>query len=203
MIRVHFVGDGPRDGATVPYLVENILRVEIEPKAQNWRDIHLQLGKGYARKLRFSVLRAIDDRAAGLVAVVDRDKSKARSRLRELQEERDDHRKSRPSFPTALGEAAPHGEAWLLADHNAIREALRLANEVEIPSVHRTRDPKSVVESLIQQSGYRGEKITTALTDIARLVNHQRCVHGDETGFAYLVEDVCREFRDFNRNTGG
>ncbi len=168
MIRVHFVGDGPRDGATVPYLVANILRVEIEPKAQNWKDIHLRSGKGYPKKLRFSVLRAIDDRAAGLVAVVDRDKSEARSRLRELQEERDDHRKTRPSFPTALGEAAPHGEAWLLADHNAIRRRWGSTMRWKFQVFTGRKDPKSVIESLIQQSGYRGEKITTALTDIAR-----------------------------------
>jgi hypothetical protein len=114
MIRIHFVADGPRDGVTVPHLVENILGVQIEPKTHNWRDIRLQSGKGYQRRLRFSILRAIDDDASGLVAVVDRDKSAPRVKLRELQAERESYRIERATFPTALGEAAPHGEAWLL-----------------------------------------------------------------------------------------
>ena len=138
--------------------------------------------------------RAIDDEAAGLVAVVDRDKSEARSRLRELQNERDDHRSKFPPFPTALGEAAPHGEAWLLADENAVREALSLKSELAIPSVSKTKDPKGVLDGLIQQSARRGEPVTPILTEIARLVDERRCVHRDETGFAAFAEDVRHEF---------
>jgi hypothetical protein len=193
MIRMHFVGDGPRDEATLPCLVENILGIEIEAKAHSWKSLHLRSGKGFQKKLRFSVSRALDDDAAGLVAVVDRDKSEARSRLRELQQERNDHRSKLPPFPTSLGEAAPHGEAWLLADENAVREALSLKMEVAIPSVSKTKDPKGMLERLIQQSARRGESVTPILTEITRLVDEQRCVHRDETGFAYFAEDVRRE----------
>ena len=194
MIKVYFVGDGPRDEATLPYLVESILGIKIEPRAHSWKSLHLRSGKGFQKKLRFSVTRAIDDDAAGVVAVVDRDKSEARSRLRELQQERDDHRSKFPPFPTALGEAAPHGEAWLLADENAVREALSLKTDVPIPNISKTRNPKGALEGLIQHSTRRGEPVTPILTEIARLVDERRCVHPDRTGFAYFAADVRREF---------
>jgi hypothetical protein len=197
MICVHIVGDGARDAATVPHLVANILGIEIESKPHNWKDIHLRSVTGYSKRLRFFMRQAIDKNADGLVAVVDRDKSEARSRLRELQEARDDHRKANPRFPTALGEAAPHGEAWLLADQTAIREVLGLGGDETIPNVRHENNPKAVLDSLISRYRTDAARISEILTEIARLVDHRRCLHGDRTGFTYLVEDVNREFGHF------
>jgi hypothetical protein len=194
---IHFVGDGERDAATIPHLVQNILGVEVEPKSYKWRDLHLRSGKGYAKRLRFAVLRAIDDGAAGLVAVVDRDNAPARSRLRELQQDREDHRANGPAFPTALGEAGPHGEAWLLDDPYAIREALELDEDVLIPNVRKSDSPKSSLDALIDGSRRREEKRITILAEIAQRVRLSRCTHHTETGFGALVEDVRREFAVF------
>jgi hypothetical protein len=97
------------------------------------------------------------------------------------------------SFPTALGEAVPHGEAWLLDDPAAIRAALDLGDEVDIPHVRRTRDPKAVVNGLIEQSRHRRENVLDVFADIARLVDHRRCSFPDDTGFTALVEDVRQE----------
>ena len=56
----------------------------------------------------------------------------------ELREARERDRMERPPFPTAFGEADPHGEAWLLDDPTAIRDALELDPEVEIPTLSKT-----------------------------------------------------------------
>src|SRR5208337_5149949 len=151
MMLILFVGDGERDAATIPHLVMRILDVELASTSRNWAHLH-GAGKGYQKKVRFAVLQAIDEGAVGLVAVVDRDRAPQRGRLRELREARDRDRMERPSFPTAFGEASPHGEAWLLDDPTAIRDALGLDPKVEIPTVLRTRNPKLVVNEIIKNS---------------------------------------------------
>ena len=124
MSLILFVGDGVRNAATVPPIVKRILNTEFSSLTRNWAHLH-GAGKGYQKKVRFAVLQALDAGAKGLIAVVDRDRAQ-RDRLKRLREARDDDRMQKPPFPTAFGEANPHGEAWLLDDPQAIREALRL-----------------------------------------------------------------------------
>jgi hypothetical protein len=192
MISLLLIGDGPRDEATVPHMVENILNTPVQAEFQRWAHLHGS-GKGYEKKLRFAVLQAKDALAAGLVAVVDQDNAKGGSRLKALRGARDDDRTVHPPFPTALGEAIPHGEAWLLDDPPAIRQVLELEDHVPIPTVRKAREPKDVLNQLIRMSRYHEENRIELLEQIAPLVDVSRCQHGNETGFADFVKEVRQE----------
>src|SRR5213593_4826031 len=109
MIDFLFVMDGPRDHATVPYLVGRLLGVNVRPVTTPWARLRQQAGvSGYRRQLRFAIKQARDARAVALIATVDNDKHPRCQKLKELLKARDDDRASSPAFPTALGEAAPH-----------------------------------------------------------------------------------------------
>jgi hypothetical protein len=192
MIPIFFVGDGRRDAATIPPIVSRILNADLRPMTRAWARLN-RGGGGYPKKVQFAARQARDAGAAGLIAVVDRDRDPKREKLRRLQAGRDTDRMKAPPFPTALGEADPHGEAWLLDDPQAIREALGLDQGVEIPTVRKARNPKAALNELIDSSSHSFESPTHALGEIARLVDHSRCVHASETGFGEFVEDVRSE----------
>ena len=202
MIRVHIVGDGDRDGATVPPLVSNLLGVEVEgaffpwnsPPESKGRKLRMNTKGGYAKKIAFAIERARKDRAAGVVAVVDRDVEPARERLRELRAGRDEDRRSNPPIPTAIGEAVPHGEAWLLNDRVAVRDSLYLEDR-DIDAIDES-DPKSSLDALIDASSRREEWRMDVLRDIAARVDRSRCPNASRTGFALLADEVRHEFRD-------
>ena len=194
MIRIFFVVDGPRDTATLPHIVKTILATEIEPVVRDWHDIRLNRGGGFPKKLLFAMMQARNEHdVVGLVAVVDQDKFPARSLLRELHDARKADRAKNAPLPTAVGEAAPHGEAWLLDDPHAIRVALKLDAGVEIVSIRKTKSPKEVVNNLIDLSEHVNEKRMDLLTEIAKQVNTSRCNHTKETGFAAFVDEVHTE----------
>ncbi len=193
MIRLLFVGDGPRDGMTVPRLVESILGVSVQEEVKHWKDLHLSAGKGLSRKLLFALRQAKDRKLAGLVATVDTDNDRARERLKELRDARAQERSRLPPFPTVLGQADPHGEAWLLDDPAAVRQAFGLPGDAPIKSVRRTKSPKEKLEVLKRQSARADDPILEILADIARQVQPSRCIHAKETGFAELVEETNRE----------
>jgi hypothetical protein len=187
------VGDGPRDGAAVPRLVEGVLSRPINHEFTAWREIRLS-GKGYGRKLLYLIRRARDHSADGVVATVDADKDPSRTKLRTLQAARDDDRQSNPPLPIALKEAVPHLEAWLLDDAEAVREVLQLPNTESIPNVARTKDPKQALNDLIDASS-EVDDLLTALSEIARRVQRLRCVHAKATGFDSFCDDLRAEFR--------
>jgi hypothetical protein len=192
MIRIRFVGDGKTEARTLPQLVAKILDVEVQPASTEvWRNI--RVGKGYAGKLAFVMRQASDAGDQGVVAVVDRDREPKGDRLRTLRDARVAYRAKHPLHPTAVGEADPHGEAWLLDDPIAIREALQLDARIEVLTVRRTKDPKDVVNSLIRGSKYRHDDVLDVLTDIASRVDSVRCYHMGETGFGDWVDDVRSE----------
>jgi len=164
-----------------------------EGDRRKWKDI--RVGKGFGRKLLFAVRRAKDRDLAGIVATVDTDRDRDQRRLRELREARTLDRSKSPAFPTALGQANPHGEAWLLDDPVAVRQALNLADTAVIVNVRRTKNPKAELESLKKASNRTEHEILDILADIARKVQHARCVHAKETGFHALVEEVLGELR--------
>jgi hypothetical protein len=190
-MRLLFVGDGERDAATVPHLVETILGIRVERATLPWARLN-GAGRGYRKKVQFAVRQAIDAEADRLVAVVDRDKEAAGVRLGEMRQARDADRMKRPSYPTACGEANPHGEAWLLDDPVAVRDALGLANEVKVTPVHKTKDPKAVLNDLIRSSR-KTDPITHILGDIAKCVDPSRCAHRDETGLEDFMAEVQSE----------
>src|SRR5258708_8059197 len=192
MIHLHFVGDGPRDEAMMPRLIERILKVDVHADFREWKSIHLH-GKGYGKKLAFAIRVARDAAADGLVATVDADKAPQRERLRELQSARDDDRSKAPSFPTALGEAVPQAESWLLDDPVAVRQVMRLRLESTVPTIRQTKSPKQTLEDLRTQGENEVDDVLTLLAAIAREVQPSRCQHAKETGFNRFVADVQRE----------
>lgn len=188
MIHLLIVGDGERDARTVPRLIERILEEEIRNDWLPWARLHRG---NYRRKVLFATRQARDAKADGLVAIVDADKTKNHERLKEMKKAREDDRQSLPPFPTALGEAIPHGESWLIDDPVAVRQALKLT--IEVPNYRDCNYPKDDLQKLIQASIRAGEELLDLLEDIARQVDGSRCVHDKESGFHGFREEVVAE----------
>ncbi|MAE72315.1 MAG: hypothetical protein CME06_17835 [Gemmatimonadetes bacterium] len=148
-------------------------------------------GRGYARKLLFAILQAIDADLEGVVAVVDADRAKPAKRLAELRKGRDRHRERSTPFPTAVGVADPHGEAWLLDDRQAIRSVLGLPESARIPTVVQARrDAKGALQAVIDESERAGDRVMELIGNVAAQVDPRRCVHADRTGFGPFAKDV-------------
>jgi hypothetical protein len=84
MIRLLFVGDGERDAATNPHLVSTIIGAPVAPATTGWPRLS-RAGSGYDRKLLFAIRTARHTGLDGVVATVDRDKSRRWDRLRDCQ----------------------------------------------------------------------------------------------------------------------
>src|ERR1700722_10517004 len=108
-MKLLFVGDGPRDKAVLPALIENLLdvndgSVRAGSVFRQWREIELyEGGAGYRRRMQFAIDQARSERMQGLVCAVDCDKAHARERLKELNNARDADRTKNTSLPTAIG----------------------------------------------------------------------------------------------------
>jgi len=191
MIRLLFVGDGERDAAMNPPLVEVLTGSEVEATTRAWA--RLNVGKGYERKLRFAIRQARDEGLEGVVATVDQDKSSGQERLRELKAGRTTDREIAPPLPAALGCANPHAEAWLLDDVVAVRAVLKLDTDTVIPSLRKTKSPKDTLTGLITQSRRADVSVRQVLAEIAQGLDPARCAHKDETGFAAFAQDVDEE----------
>jgi hypothetical protein len=204
MIRVLFVVDGPRDHHIVPPLVIELLRAEIDPETRVWTKLHLRGERvpkpfrGYAHKLRYALTLARTRGLAAVVATVDTDRGAPRERLRKLREGRERDRQKHPPLPAALGEANPHAEVWLLDDATAVREALGLAPETNVPAVKYVEIPKEALDQLVAQSTNADQPSSTRdtpelLRSIAGRVQRDRCPHAKQTGFHAFAEDVRTE----------
>jgi hypothetical protein len=112
--------------------------------------------------------------------------------LRELREARDEDRVTSAPLPTALGEAIPHLEAWLLDDPVAVREGLGLDASADILTARKTKHPKTEINSLVKKSSH-DRSLLDHLSEIARRCNPDRCRHASETGFKSSVDDVKTE----------
>lgn len=197
-MHVLFVGDGERDAVTVPPLVEKILGVGCGETSIRWARLHgtrrgREPSRGYEAKLNFAIRQAKDQRADGLVATIDRDRDERNERIASLEIARESLRASAHYVPTAIGQAIPHGEAWLLDDPSAVREAMKLMSDQSIPSVNRTKNPKSELERVLSESPRRHEKPLHVWADIASLIDITRLQHARDTGFAVFADDVRRE----------
>ena len=186
-MKLLLVGDGERDGATVPPLIEKVLGQEPEVELKPWSRLHG--AKGYAKKVLFAALQARDENADGLVAVVDRDREPKRKRLQQMVEGRD-KANAKLAMPIALGEADPHGEAWLVDDAQAVREALDLPSDTQIPPVTKIPDPKGFLQEFINEGAHSEAPILEVLEAVARKVDLERCRHTKETGFQQLADDL-------------
>ncbi len=192
MIRLLFVGDGKRDAATVPRLVEQILGTSVQEDTRVWARLH-GAGRGYEAKLLYALRQARDQNVGGVVATLDSDEDKPRRRLRRLKDAREADRERSPPIPTALGEAVPHGEAWLLDDPVAVREGMRLPGDTEVPGVRSTKNPKSALTRLMALSPRENDETLLVWADVARRVDPARCTHSKKTGFHTFVEEVRSE----------
>ena len=194
MIHLLFVGDGERDAVTVPRLVERILDTSVSEDARAWARLH-GAGKGYAHKLRYALRQARDIEAEGLVATVDADAEKRGVRLRKMKQarKRDRDRANAPVLPTALGEAVPHGEAWLLDDPVAVRRVLSLPEDERIPTTKRAKNPKKALHDLLAQSERAEDRPVDVWAEIAREVDPARCKHARATGFGPFINEVHEE----------
>jgi hypothetical protein len=125
---------------------------------------------------------------------VDTDKDPRRRKLGELKKARKEDRASSPPFPLALGEANPHGEAWLLDDRSAVAEVLAMKAD-DVPNVRKVKSPKEILHALWKQSERSEDSIMDLLAEIAARVDPDRCVHANETGFRGLMREVHKELR--------
>jgi hypothetical protein len=193
-IRLMLAADGDRDDASIPPIIERVLGSQVEVTTLPWKSKRLNnAGHGYVRKLKFMIRVARDERADGLIAVIDCDNHKKQERLREMAAAREEERNRPNSVPTALGEANPHVDAWLLDSPQAIRQALGLPNNAEIVNVLRSRYPKDSLDELIRGSASADDLPWNSLRAIAQLVDPDRCVHSKETGLRAFVEEIKTE----------
>lgn len=195
MIRLLFVGDGPRDEAMTPVLVRRLLRGEAQSHDDGfraWARINA-VGKGYDRKLMFALRQARDGDYHGVVATIDRDASRGRERFKSLVAARARDREMRPALPTALGCADPHAEAWLLDDPVAVREVLALPGAREIPNVAREADPKQALCELQALSARADDAPARICGEIAACLEISRCAHRRATGLEAFARDLEEE----------
>ena len=202
MVHLFFVGDGERDAVTVPAIVKRLLAIAFRPTCARWARLH-RAGRGYGRKLLYSLRQARDRKADGVVATVDADSEKKGRRLRVLRDARESDRSRFPAFPTAIGEAVPHGESWLLDDPVAVRKAMNLPADAEIPTVQHSSDPKETLHQLLRNSPRAEERPLQVWADIAGQLDASRCRHRKATGFQGFVADVRRELGSFAKTDPG
>lgn len=186
------IGDGPRDQVALPVLICRILDANTATRYDDWHRVRVYHQKGtiYARKLKYLTRRARADGFIALAIVVDTDKAPPRDRLRDLRRGREEDRQGNPPFPTALGEANPHFDVWLLDDTVAVREALQLAADFHVPNAAKAAYPKDALSELIQHSQMTSLPVSEIVGEIARHLVPERCVHRKETGFFTFIKDV-------------
>jgi hypothetical protein len=199
MIDVFFVLDGPRDHVSVPPLVSRILGLKIRPQTTHWKRLR-QKGNasGLSRQLLYAIREAQDAKTSSLVVVVDRDNSSKREKLKELIAARD----RSPEFPVALGQADPHGEAWLLDDPVAVTRGLGLGTDVEIPNIRDVESPKDTIEVLRENSEFSDKTILEVLEAIVNHVDPARYRHAKETGYEAFEKDVRHQLKSVAAGCG-
>jgi hypothetical protein len=195
-MQIYFIGDGERDEVVLPALARLACGDLEVAKFSPWKLIKLPSSKGggYQRKLEFAIRQARDAGWNGVVAAVDRDREPPRERLKKLEDARDNDRRnvSRVQIPVGIGEANPHGEAWLLDDEKAVRDVLQIPGTVSLPAVTKC-DPKATLHSLSTE-----HQPTTPAFDLLRLIANKvipgRCNHANVTGLKEFLDDLHAEF---------
>ncbi|MBT3218228.1 MAG: hypothetical protein HN348_04000 [Proteobacteria bacterium] len=191
MTKVLLIVDGERDVWMLPAIVATHLGRPIKPKVLTWKSPELRIrGTGFGRKLKLAIRIAEDEENNGLIAFVDHDRSK-RPRRVELNKARQESRdQGYGKGPIAIGEAIPHGEAWLLDAHTAVQTVLGLGADAKIPDVKK--DAKQPLDSLLRThwEGTRQE----AFEQIAQLVDVAKTRRSKDTGLKPFIDDLIREF---------
>jgi hypothetical protein len=190
MIPVLLAGDGERDRIMIPPLLESLFGVRVDlVEFRAWSKIELsrkqRTNKGYEAKLISLVQSALIRNPKPLVvATVDTDSDKLGEKRRRLEATLASEEIVRQQQVIVIvGEANPHAEAWLLADPQAIREALDLDQDCSIPTIRASKYPKDDLDALCDQSRYHKEPLDYWLTRVARCVRGNRCTAKNQTGF--------------------
>lgn len=209
MRHLRIVGDGERDSVTLPPIAKTVLGADFTHTATPWPRLHRREKKapgyslkGYGLKLYYLLQGAPGRGEDGVIACIDADRERRRQRLKGLKDARNAHRSVAPAVPTALGEAKPHNEAWLLDDPVAVREALGLSSDHPIPAVTKRGSPKATLEELHQQSERGTERPVDVWPRIAERVDVGRCAQRKQTGFEAFVEEVRTEIGPLFANAG-
>ncbi len=192
MIKVHFVGEGPRDEQSMPALVASITQTPFHSTCSKWTDYRVHK---HHKKLLLALHLARESNADGLIASTDQD-NVGPAKLNELKEARDEDRQENPPIPTALAVPNPHFEAWLLDDKVAVHNVYEIPTE-SIPNVNRVDNPKAELYALYRSSGLAdaGRKEFDLLESISSQLNPTRCQHRQSTGLRAFLRDLQDEFR--------
>lgn len=186
------VGDGPRDSAALPALVLRMLSNRVPFQFVDWHNYTHLIGRGkgtiYSKKVKYFTRVAKDRDCLGLVVVTDTDRGKHGEKLQELRKGRSEEREKNVPFPTALGEANPHFDVWLLDDSHAVAITLSLPPN-RIPNIRNCSSPKDSLTKLIEEARLSAD-LSDSLRKIAEVVEPSRCVHSKETGFHEFTFEV-------------
>jgi hypothetical protein len=179
------VGDGPRDSVALPILVQKLLNKKVPFLFVDWHNYSHLVGKGkgtiYSKKVKYFTRVAKDRVCFALVVVTDSDRQEYGEKLSQLKDGRNEERQSNAPFPTALGEAHPHFDVWLLDDCHAVATALSLPPS-KIPNIRKCQSPKDSLTELVDESDVVGD-VSDSLARIAEVVELNRCPHSRETGY--------------------
>lgn len=199
-------GEDDTSKGAVGVLVRRVLEERLGREIQAWEiegDVLPRVHRasesvsGYARKVQLAIEEARIRGCSSVAVVVDRDRTAGSSRLSQLREGRSlaEQQGNPLAYATALGVAVETVEAWLLADEQALNEALSLNPRAPaIPDPEgldggpKTEShPKNVLRKLIRSSPAAG---ATPYDDVAERVRLDVLQRRCRVGFAPFADEV-------------
>ena len=199
-------GEVDESRGAVGVLVRRVLEQRFGREVQDWeieRDVLPRVHRasesvsGYPRKVHLAIEEARIRGCSSVAVVVDRDRTEGGARLSELRDGRDlaEKYENPLAYKTALGVAVETVEAWLLADEQALNEALAL--DPKAPAIpdpeglgggpKTESHPKNVLRKLIRRAGVTSAAPYDDVAERVRLdVLERRCA----AGFAPFAEEV-------------
>jgi hypothetical protein len=170
------VPEPPTQGV-LPVLVHKLCGKPASMKVVR-RAVPYLVGKSVAQKVKFVKRTAVCNQSAGAVFVVDTEGEHPDKKRAELAKGRDS---AYFDFPMAVRVAHPCIEAWLLAIHSAVAQALNLntapapissPEDLPAPCKDRANNPKSILGALVGRSAISSSeatRIVTAMSDMTLL----------------------------------
>ena len=192
MIKVHFVGEGPRDEQSMPALVGSLTPTRFQATFSKWTKYRVN---SHGKKLRLALQLAREANADGLIASTDQDTA-GPAKLHEFREARAADRHDNPPLPTVLAVPSPHFEAWLLDDKVAVQEVYGVPTE-RVPNVDEVDNPKAELSALFRSCELSAADQTEfeILELISSRLDPTRCQHTQSTGLRAFLRDLKDEFR--------
>ena len=185
------IGDGPRDSIALPKLVQHLMRKQTKWQYEDWHTRSHLFGRGkgtvYTKKVKYFT-RLAKDRDCVALVVSDTDRAPYGEKLRQLRTGRDEDRQIHPPFPTAIGEANPHFDVWLLDDAHAVKTVVGCSSSA-VPNIRNCTSPKDILTNLVVESDIESE-LSVVLGLIVDEFDVSRCNHDNETGLEEFAEEV-------------